>query len=54
MDVNGTAPTCKSLVSAGQRGIGAIVHTEGVLETASTALNCAKVQVNSTELLRGE
>jgi hypothetical protein len=32
IDLNGPAPTCKSFVFAGQRGISAIVHTEGVLE----------------------
>jgi hypothetical protein len=52
MDLNGPAPTCKSLVFAGQRGIGAIVHTEGVLEPTSTALNCAKPQFNGPERTR--
>ena len=49
MDLNRPAPTCKSRTSAGQRGIGAIVHTEGVLGPTSTVLNCAKPQVNGTE-----
>jgi hypothetical protein len=52
MDLNGTAPTCKSLIFAGQRGIGAIVHTEGVLEPTSTALNCAKRLVNGPTRLQ--
>jgi hypothetical protein len=52
MDLNGPALTCKSHISAGQRSLGVIVHTEGVLEAASTALNCAKVQVNGTERTR--
>ena len=30
MDLNGTAPTCRSLVFAGQHSLGTIVHTEEV------------------------
>jgi hypothetical protein len=44
MDLNGPAPTCRSLVSAGQCGLRSIVHTEGVPEPTPTALNCAKPQ----------
>src|SRR5687768_12918408 len=46
------APTCRSLISAGQRVFGTIVHTEGVLEPTSTALNCSKPQVNGAEQTR--
>lgn len=46
MDTDGPAPTCKSYISTGQRSLGAIVHTEGVLEPTSTALNCTKALVN--------
>ena len=49
MDLNGPTPTCKS---AGQRGIGAIVHTEGILEPTSTALKCTKPLGNSPERTR--
>jgi hypothetical protein len=51
-DLNEPTLTRRIFVSAGQRSLLAIVHTEGVLEPAPTALNYAKPLVNGRQPLR--